>query len=160
VRALYRAREEVQAPRVRGGADRRVARVGERAGLAVAEARDVVFVAAECLVLGGFEFERAFFVGCVIRTIVVGMMDGRIKRWGTLCYVQNCWFMICQTISSEAMVAVFGWCCCLRERSFAGKVEITSRPEKCFFLVQDPWHAFSSEGGGTMLPGSDCMLKI
>jgi len=66
VRALYRAREEVQAPCVRGGADRRVARVGERAGLAVAEARDVVFVAAECLVLGGFEFEGAFFVVVVL----------------------------------------------------------------------------------------------
>ena len=37
------------------GADRGVARVGERAGLAGAEAGDIVFISAERLVFGGSE---------------------------------------------------------------------------------------------------------
>lgn len=53
------AGEEVQAAGVRRGADSSVAGVCERTRLAVAEAGDVVFVATEGLVLGGFEFEGA-----------------------------------------------------------------------------------------------------
>lgn len=39
------------------GADRGIARVGERAGLLAAETRDVVLVTTEGLVFGGFELK-------------------------------------------------------------------------------------------------------
>lgn len=63
VRALDRLHAQVQDDFAgfggRGGADGGVAGVGERAGLPVAEAGDVVGVAAEGLVFGGFQLEGA-----------------------------------------------------------------------------------------------------
>jgi len=75
-------------------ADGGIAGVGEGAGLAVAEAGDVVLVAAEVLLFGGSEGRG--LVGCG-RELWVGGMYLSLKE-------QNCWLITCHTISSEAMV--------------------------------------------------------
>lgn len=57
--ALGRLDAQVEGACAGGGADGGVAAVGEGAGLAVAEAGDIVLVAAEGLVFCGFELVAA-----------------------------------------------------------------------------------------------------
>ena len=86
-------------------ADGGIAGVGEGAGLAVAETGDVVFIAAEVLLFGGSGGQSD--VSC-------GKQGGQEDKLGRKAYLslkeQNCWFIICQTISSEAMVKSCAGC--------------------------------------------------
>lgn len=89
---------EVDGARFGIAANGGIAGVGEGAGLAVAEAGDVVFVPAEVLLFGG----------SVVRCDVsYGHCYSKEERASGQPYFslkeQNCWFIICQTISSEAM---------------------------------------------------------
>lgn len=96
---------EVDGARFGIAADGGIARVGERAGLAVAEAGDVVFIPAEVLLFGGSIFGR---------DISFGHCCGKREKASEQPYLslkeQNCWFIICQTISSEAIIRlkIFG----------------------------------------------------
>jgi fructose-1-phosphate kinase PfkB-like protein len=74
------------------GADGGIAAVGEGAGLPVAESSDVVLVAAE-----GLLFRSSAVVMVSLET------DGGRAAYLSL-NEQNCWFMTCQTISSEDMM--------------------------------------------------------
>ena len=86
---------EVQDAGLGVGADGGVAGVGQRAGLAVAEAGDVVFVSAEVLLLGGS-----------VRVMFSFFFRSWDCKWGTYLSLkeQNCWFITCHTISSDAMI--------------------------------------------------------
>lgn len=101
VGALGRLDVEVEALGVGVGADRGIAAVGQRARLAVTEARDIVFVAAEVLVFGcsvGICLVSASLFGCWFSKRCEGCTDFSLKE-------QNCWLMTPQTISSDAIVA-------------------------------------------------------
>jgi hypothetical protein len=65
--------------------------VSQRARLAIAEPSDVVFIAAECLVLRG-PVTIISFEGTLGWELYLSLKE------------QNCWFMTCQTISSDDMV--------------------------------------------------------
>jgi hypothetical protein len=71
-------------------ADRGIPTIGQGARLAIAEPGDVVFIAAEGL-----------FFCCPVDVSMEDVLGGgpylSLKE-------QNCWFMICQTISSDDMV--------------------------------------------------------
>ena len=64
--------------------------VGQGARLAIAEPGDVVFIAAESSILS--------------RPVPISVEDSLEKEPYLSLKEQNCWFMTCQTISSEDMV--------------------------------------------------------
>lgn len=94
VRALNGLHVEVEGARVGVGADGSITRVREGAGLAIAEAGDIVLISAEVL---------------LFRSPGTIRMELRGER-GWRAYLslkeQNCWLMTCQTISSEDMTMV------------------------------------------------------
>lgn len=54
---------------------------------------------------------------CFLSVLLLGQRRALMKRGGAqrdIAYFnlkeQNCWLITCQTISSDAMVAVRGWC--------------------------------------------------
>lgn len=85
---------DVQVKAARGGVrpDCGVPGVGEGAGLAVAEAGDVVLVAAEGLLFGRSGWGLVWALGEQVRAAYLSLNE------------QNCCPMTCHTISSEAMV--------------------------------------------------------
>ena len=78
----------------------RVAGVGEGAGLPAAEAGYVVFVAAECL---GFRVESGGDVSWWFWDGACGCR-WEVERTYLSLKEQNCWFITCQTISSDAAI--------------------------------------------------------
>lgn len=95
--ALDRFHVEVECASGGVAADGGIAGIGEGAGLAVAEACDIVFVAAEVL-----EF------GCSVAVLALRIVGAEGERVDTDLSLkeQNCWLIICQTISSDAMVTL------------------------------------------------------
>ena len=89
--ALDRLHVEVERSRAGVGPDGCIAGVCEGTGLSIAKAGDVVLIATEVLL----------FCGPGIVSVEVQCGDS-----GTYLSLkeQNCWFMTCQTISSDDMV--------------------------------------------------------
>ena len=77
-----------------------IAGVGKRTGLAVAEAREVVFIAAEVLLFAAQSAERSCQWPTSLQCVWV------VARAYFNLYEQNCWFITCHTISSEDITAV------------------------------------------------------
>ena len=85
---------EVEGSGVWVGADGGITRIGEWAGLPVAEASDVVLIATEVLLLGCPEKNVSFDLY---------ESDSLIATYLSL-KEQNCWLITCQTISSDDMI--------------------------------------------------------
>lgn len=85
---------EVQNTGLRVRTDGGIARVSERAGLAVAESSNIVLVSAEVLLLGGS-----------VQVTLIGMVRFFGLEEGTYLSLkeQNCWLITCHTISSDAI---------------------------------------------------------
>lgn len=91
---------------------RRIPRVGEWAGLAVAQTADVIFIAAEILVFCRSREKVEIVSENVLFFLSMhsgdqrscGLNSQRVKIDTHLSlYEQNCWLMTCQTISSDMM---------------------------------------------------------
>jgi hypothetical protein len=79
-----------------------IARVRQRAGLPVAEAGDIILVAAEILLL------VCSATGSFVSKADVREVYTKMDKTNFNLNEQNCWLMTCQMISSDAMIAVLG----------------------------------------------------
>ena len=95
--ALDRFHVEVECASGGVAADGGIAGIGKGAGLTIAEACDIMFIAAEVL-----EF------GCSVGVLALRVGGAEGERVGTDLSLkeQNCWLIICHTISSEAIVTL------------------------------------------------------
>lgn len=94
MRALDGLHVEVQSSSVWVGANGGITRVGEWAGLPIAEAGDVVLIATEVLLLGSPEMNVSSDLY---------ESDSLVATYLSL-KEQNCWLITCQTISSDDMM--------------------------------------------------------
>ena len=126
MRPLNHFHVEVESAGLGVWTDGGVAAVGEGAGLPVAEAGDIVLVSAEVLLfwgslvrLGWEILSRGVRSGDILQLKAVEKFGvstfQRGKKSSEETYLQNCWFITCQTISSEAIaltsLVVKVYCC-------------------------------------------------
>lgn len=109
MRSLDSAHVEIQSAGGGVSANRGIAGVGEGTGLPIAEAGDVVLIAAKVLLFCSPTIVGFLLAGEKMGSIICG--TGSFSHDNRQTYLslkeQNCWFITCQTISSDAIASVY-----------------------------------------------------